>query len=81
MRVSSIALPAALGYNPQGTVGARFIFGLMDRGEMKWDGTASARSGHIAVIEPRRFEGTVRGAQDNGEIVWASPMWIPYTAK
>ena len=23
----------------------------------------------------------VRGEQDNGEIVWASPMWITYTGK
>ena len=23
----------------------------------------------------------VRGEQENGEIVWASPMWITYTGK
>jgi hypothetical protein len=23
----------------------------------------------------------VRGEQDNGEIVWASPMWITYTGQ
>jgi hypothetical protein len=23
----------------------------------------------------------VRGEQDNGEIVWVSPMWITYTGK
>src|SRR5215472_14764546 len=39
-------------------VGVRMVFGLTDRMEIKWDGSAVARAGHIAAIEPWRFEGS-----------------------
>jgi hypothetical protein len=58
MRISSVILLAALCYNARAAVGVRVIFGLTDRAETKWDGSASARSGHIAEIDPWRFEGT-----------------------
>ena len=38
-------------------VGVRVIFGLTDTAATNWDGSAAARSGHIAEIEPWRFEG------------------------
>ena len=58
MRISSLLLLAAFCLQAQAAVGVRVIFGLADRGETKWDGSATARSGHIASIEPWRFEGT-----------------------
>ncbi len=58
MRISSLLLLAAFCLQAQGAVGVRVVFGLTDRGETKWDGSATARSGHIATIEPWRFEGT-----------------------
>ncbi|HYL37997.1 MAG TPA: hypothetical protein VEV17_18925 [Bryobacteraceae bacterium] len=57
MRIYSVILLALLCSNAHAAVGVRVIFGLTDRGETKWDGSASARSGHIAEIEPWRFEG------------------------
>ena len=58
MRISPVILLALLWSNAHAAVGVRVIFGLTDRGETKWDGSASARSGHIAEVEPWRFEGT-----------------------
>src|SRR5215472_8241033 len=59
----SLILLAALCVPSQAAVGVRVIFGLADRAETKWDGSATARAGHIASLEPWRFEGTdtVRG--------------------
>jgi hypothetical protein len=42
----------------QSAVGVRVILGLTDRAEVKWDASATARSGHIGSIEPWRFEGS-----------------------
>ena len=59
MRISSVLLLAvAFCLQAHAAVGVRVIFGLTDRGETKWDGSATARSGHIASVEPWRFEGT-----------------------
>ena len=58
MKTSSLLLLAAFCLQAQAAVGVRVIFGLTDRGETKWDGSATARSGHIATIESWRFEGT-----------------------
>src|SRR5437773_1155385 len=41
----------------QAAVGVRVVFGLTDTSPTKWDGSASVRAGHIAAIEPWRFEG------------------------
>jgi hypothetical protein len=54
----SLIVLAALCIPSQAAVGVRVIFGLADRVETKWDGSATARAGHIASIEPWRFEGT-----------------------
>jgi len=49
---------ALFSIDAQATVGVRVIFGLTDQAEVKWDGSAAARGGHIATIEPWRFEGS-----------------------
>ena len=41
----------------QGAVAVRVVFGLTDTAETRWDGSATVRAGHIAEIEPWRFEG------------------------
>ncbi len=53
-----VLLFAAFCLQAQAAIGVRIIFGLTDRGETKWDGSAAARAGHIASIEPWRFEGS-----------------------
>ncbi|HEV3333025.1 MAG TPA: hypothetical protein VG096_18685 [Bryobacteraceae bacterium] len=58
MKSSWLILLAALCSTAHAAVGVRVLFGLTDRAETRWDGSASARSGHIAQIEPWRFEGT-----------------------
>ena len=61
MKAAFALLPALFSLNfcagAQAAVGVRVIFGLTDRAEVKWDGSAAARAGHIASIEPWRFEG------------------------
>jgi hypothetical protein len=57
MQIRSLIFLAALCIPSQAAVGVRVIFGLTDQAETKWDGSATARSGHIASIEPWRFEG------------------------
>ena len=63
MKFRLLILLTALSLRAFAAVGVRVIFGLTDRNEVKWDGSATARSGHISSIEPWRFEGTdsVRG--------------------
>ena len=58
MRAAAAILPALFCLHAQAAVGVRVIFGVADRTEVKWDGSAAARGGHIASIEPWRFEGT-----------------------
>jgi hypothetical protein len=57
MKIRSLILLAAISLPAPAAVGVRVIFGLTDRAEVKWDGSATARSGHIASSEPWRFEG------------------------
>src|ERR1700751_97902 len=52
-----LLLVVALSSQAHAAVSVRVLFGLTDRAETKWDGSATARSGHIATIEPWRFEG------------------------
>jgi len=58
MKFRFLVLLTAISLPAPAAVGVRMIFGLNDRAEVKWDGTATAQSGHIASIEPWRFEGT-----------------------
>ena len=59
MKPCSLILLAAFCVQAQAAVGVRVIFGLIDRAETKWDGSATVRGGgHLATIEPWRFEGT-----------------------
>ena len=60
MRPAAIAVAVSCIFSgaAQAAVGVRVIFGLTDRSEVKWDGSAAARGGHIASIEPWRFEGS-----------------------
>jgi hypothetical protein len=63
MRAAAAIVFALFSLNAQAAVGVRVIFGITDQAEVKWDGSAAARGGHIAAIEPWRFEGSdaVRG--------------------
>src|SRR5215831_11251623 len=58
MKFRPLILLAAFCLPADAAIGVRVIFGLTDRSEVKWDGSATARSGRIASIEPWRFEGT-----------------------
>ena len=58
MKLRFLVLLAALSLPASAAIGVRVIFGLTDRNEVKWDGSAIVRSGHISSIEPWRFEGT-----------------------
>jgi hypothetical protein len=59
MQIQPLIFLAALCIPSQAAVGVRVIFGLTDQAETKWDGSATARSGHIASIEPRRPAGDI----------------------
>jgi len=56
MRASAILL-ALFCLDAHAAVGVRVLFGLTDQAEVKWDGSAEARGGHIGSVEPWRFEG------------------------
>ncbi len=58
MRAAAVIVLAAFCLKAQAAVGVRVIFGLTDQAEVKWDGSAAARAGHIEAVEPWRFEGT-----------------------
>ena len=58
MRAASAMVLSLFCLDAQAAVGVRVIFGLTDQAEVKWDGSAAARGGHIASIEPWRFEGS-----------------------
>ncbi len=68
MKAASVVAVALFGLsvfspNARAAAGVRVVFGVGDRAEVKWDGSAAARGGHIASIEPWRFEGSdaIRG--------------------
>jgi hypothetical protein len=58
MRIAALFLLAGFCVNAQTAIGVRVLFGLTDAADTKWDGSATTRSGHIAEIEPWRFEGS-----------------------
>ncbi len=58
MRAAAVIVLAAFCLKAQAAVGVRVIFGLTDQAEVKWDGSAAARAGHIEAVEPWRFEGS-----------------------
>src|SRR5438270_202273 len=39
-----------------GAAGIRILFGMTDTKETRWDGSLSVQGGHVAAIEPWRFE-------------------------
>jgi hypothetical protein len=57
MRRAFAFLLCLLPLGAQTAIGVRVIFGLTDRSEVKWDGSAEVRGGRIASVEPWRFEG------------------------
>lgn len=58
MRAAATILFALFCLDARGAVGVRVLFGITDQAEVKWDGSVVARGGHIASLEPWRFEGT-----------------------
>src|SRR5579864_1932313 len=63
MRTAAFILLAGFCLHAQNAIGVRVAFGLTDTTDTRWDGSAAVRAGHIAEIEPWRFEGsdTIRG--------------------
>src|SRR5579864_7402430 len=57
MRSSSVILLAAFAVHAWAATGVRVVFGLTDTAETGWNGSATVRAGHLAAIEPWRFEG------------------------
>ncbi len=57
MRTSSVILLAAFSLHCYAATGVRVVFGLTDTSETRWNGSATVRAGHLAEIEPWRFEG------------------------
>src|SRR5580692_2607959 len=58
MRTASVVAVALFALNAPAAVGVRVIFGVNDQAEVKWNGSATARGGHLTSIEPWRFEGS-----------------------
>ncbi|HEX4595582.1 MAG TPA: hypothetical protein VH157_14960 [Bryobacteraceae bacterium] len=63
MRIAALLLLGGFWLHAQTAIGVRVLFGLTDTADTKWDGSATARAGRIAGIEPWRFEGSdaIRG--------------------
>jgi hypothetical protein len=63
MRIAALLLLGGFWLHAQTAIGVRVLFGLTDTANTKWDGSATARAGRIAGIEPWRFEGSdaIRG--------------------